>query len=64
VPWDSLGASRRLDVPYLVTKAPGAAPGLSFTLCVSAGTELGGKCGVGQLAMTRRLLVRCGPSVT
>jgi len=60
VPWDSLGASRRLDVPYLVTKAPGAAPGLSFTLCVSAGTELGGKCGVGQLAMTRRLLVRCG----
>ena len=36
---DTVGASRRLDVPYLVTKAPGAALGLSFTLCVSAGTE-------------------------
>jgi len=28
-------------------------PGLSLTLCVSAGTEPGGKRGVGQLVMTR-----------
>jgi hypothetical protein len=33
-------------------KAPASPPGLSFTLCVSAGTELGGKCGVGQLVMS------------
>jgi hypothetical protein len=31
-------------------------------LFVLAGTERGGKCGVGQLAMTCRLLVRCDKS--
>jgi len=31
------------DVSFLVTKALGATPGLSFGLCVSAGTEPGGK---------------------
>ena len=33
VPWDSIGASRRLDVPQLGPKAP-ARPGLSFRRCV------------------------------
>jgi hypothetical protein len=34
-----------------MTKAP-ACPGLSFTLCVLAGTEPGGKCGDGRLVTT------------
>jgi hypothetical protein len=49
----------REELAAAVKKGP-ARPGLSFTLCVSAGTEPGGKCGVGQLVMARRLLVRCG----
>jgi hypothetical protein len=38
-----------------------ARPGLSFTLCQSAGTELGDKCGVDQLAMTGRPSVMASP---
>jgi hypothetical protein len=60
--WDSIGASRDpLDV-FPVRLAPASPPGLSFTLCLSAGTESGGKCGVGRLATRRRLLVPCDKS--
>ena len=46
-PTGGLEASRKLDVLQSGPKAP-ARPGLSFTLCVSAGAEPSGKCGVGQ----------------
>jgi hypothetical protein len=36
--WDSIGASRKLDVPSFGPKAP-ARPGLFLSLYVSAGTE-------------------------
>src|SRR5215831_18178984 len=42
VPWDSIGASRVRPLDVSSPEAP-ARPGLSFTLCVSAGTEPGGK---------------------
>src|SRR5262249_52981707 len=38
------------------------APGLSFTLCVTAGAEPSDKCGVGQSATTRPANLRCGKS--
>ena len=44
------GSSRRLDVPYLVTKAPGAAPGLSFIHAKLRLLYLGG--GLGRAAPT------------
>ena len=37
-PWGSIGASRRLDVPHLVSKSP-ARPGLSFLIRVPGATE-------------------------
>ena len=37
--------------PLLGTTEAPARPGLSFNSCVSAATEPGGKCGVGQLVM-------------
>jgi hypothetical protein len=47
VPWDRIGASRTpfsLDAsPYGHTLKAPARPGLSFTLCVSAATSLGGR---------------------
>jgi hypothetical protein len=46
-------------------KAPAPPPGLSLTLCASAGTEPGGKCGVGRLVTTRPARLGCaspGPS--
>jgi hypothetical protein len=48
-----MGAFRvPLDV-FFFGLAPASPPGLSLTLCASAGTEPGNKCGVGQLVMTR-----------
>jgi hypothetical protein len=52
--------SRRLEtqVPlgfslWLDNSKPRHVRGFSFTVCVSAGPELGGECGVGQLVMTQ-----------
>src|SRR5262249_29779997 len=61
--WDTIGAFLTRSQP----KAPGAAPGLSFTLCVSAGTEPGGRpprWSVGHLRLPTNLvqMASLGPS--
>jgi hypothetical protein len=56
--WDSIGASRYPSGRFLL--APASPLGLSFPLCISAGPEPGGKCGVGQVVTTRPARPRCG----